>query len=201
MPADDRTRNSRGNGTRLRDEILDAASSLIDSADGAAASLSLRGIAREARISAPSIYSHFSDVAAIEDALLERGFRELDERVTAAIAATSGAEDGLVAGCLAYLGFAAEHRRRYRFLVAADGFAPDAVVTFGRIERALQRCVEAGVSTSVDPHADAFLLWVGMHGMATLDKPNRPELLRLGPLDRPALARTLIRRLARLVGH
>jgi len=195
----DRPRNGRGQGTRLRDEILAAAESLIDSSDPAA-SLSLRGVARAAGISAPSIYSHFSDVGAIEDALLARGFADLDAAVAEAMNAAPLPEQALVAGCLAYLRFAGEHRRRYRFMVAADGFAPDAVATFARIEAALRACVVAGASTSTDPHADAFLLWVGMHGMATLDKPSRPELLRLGPLDRPAMARTLIRRLARLSG-
>jgi len=37
-----------------------------------------------------------------------------------------------------------------------------------------------------------------MHGMATLEKPSRPELRRLGPLDRVALASILARRIARL---
>ena len=56
----------------------------------------------------------------------------------------------------------------------------------------------AGESTSADPHGDAYLLWVALHGMATLEKPARDDYLRLGPLDRAAVVGTLIERLARL---
>ena len=76
--------------------------------------------------------------------------------------------------------------------------APDAIRTFDRIRTALQACVDSGTSTSADPHADAFLVWVGMHGMATLEKPRRADLRQLGPLDRVALTESLARRLAGL---
>jgi len=59
-------------------------------------------------------------------------------------------------------------------------------------------CVQAGISASDDPHTDTWLLWAALHGVATLEKPARPDYLRLGPLDRPAMLETLIRRIARL---
>ena len=64
METPTRTRNPRGSGTRLRDEIIDASIALIDETDDPAA-LTLRGIARQAGITAPSIYRHFADLAAI----------------------------------------------------------------------------------------------------------------------------------------
>ena len=103
-----------------------------------------------------------------------------------------------MAGCLAYVQFGWQHQARYRFMVGAGGFAPDAVRTFARIKTALQASIDDGRSTSQDAHADAFLVWVGMHGMATLEKPRRADLRRLGPLDRLALTETLARRLAGL---
>lgn len=197
MTDQQRTRNVRGHGSRLRGEILAAAESLVDSAE-VTGPLTLRGVAREAGISAPSIYDHFDDVAAIEDAVLKRAFADLDETVAAAVAAAPTPAEALVAGCLAYVTYAWAHRARYRFMIAAGGFAPDAVSTFARIEAALQDCISSQASASTDPHADAFLIWVGMHGMASLEKPDRPELRRLGPLDRAALTETLARRLAKL---
>lgn len=203
MPDVTRSRNQRGQGDRLRNEIINAATALIDVSDqadepGATGSVTLRGIARHAGISAPSVYPHFADLNAIMDAVLSRSFTELDAAVEAAMAGSAAPDTRLVAGCLAYVRYGWEHRSRYRFMIAANGFAPNAVTTFVRIKDALGECVAAGLSTSSDPHSDAFLLWVGMHGMATLEKPDRQELRRLGQLDRTALTERLARRTAGL---
>ena len=83
-------------------------------------------------------------------------------------------------------------------MFAASGYAPDAAATFALVKEAIVNCVQAGISTSDDPHTDTWLLWAALHGVATLEKPARPDYLRLGPLDRPAMLETLIRRIARL---
>ena len=87
---------------------------------------------------------------------------------------------------------------RYRLMFAASGYAPDAVATFTLVQDAITTCVNAGVSASEDPRTDTWLLWAALHGLATLEKPARSGYLRLGPLDRPAMLETLIRRIARL---
>jgi AcrR family transcriptional regulator len=196
MPIE-RSRNDRGQGGRLREEIIAAAMAVIDeSADPSP--LTLRGVARRAGISAPSIYAHFDDVEAVADAALKRGFAELDDAVAQAMAGAPTARDALIDGCLAYVRHGWEHRSRYRFMFAASGFAPDAVRTFARIEDALGTCAAAGSSRSTDPHADAFLVWTAMHGIATLQKPAREDLRRLGPIDRVVAAETLVCRIAGL---
>lgn len=189
-----RTRNARGDGARLRDEILDAATALVDDGD---LPLSLRGVARRAGISAPSIYAHFADLDALVAAMLAQSFRDLEASVAAAT--TGDPAEALRAAGLAYVSFGWAHRDRYRLMFAATGYAPDAVDLFVVVEDLIAACVAAGLSTSTDPHADAFLLWVALHGMATLEKPGRDDYLRLGPLDRPAAVRTLVDRLGRLV--
>jgi AcrR family transcriptional regulator len=193
-----RTRNPRGSGTRLHDEIVAAAIALIDGADDPAA-LTLRGIARQAGITAPSIYSHFPDLAAVIAAVLARSFEELRDAVKAALGDQDDPARALVAAGHAYVRFAWEHPARYRLMFAAAGYAPDAVATFALVEEAIGNCVSAGASTSDDPHTDTWLLWAAFHGAATLEKPARSEYLRLGPLDRPAMLETLTRRIARLV--
>src|ERR687885_534264 len=60
-----RTANPRGAGTRLRDELLDAATRLLD-AGGRDAVLTLRGVAREAGGAAPRVYPHLPDLHAPE---------------------------------------------------------------------------------------------------------------------------------------
>jgi AcrR family transcriptional regulator len=194
-----RSRNRRGEGEKLRESIIAATGSLIDTSDDPR-TLTLRGIARHAGISAPSIYPHFDDLQTILDAVLERSFAELDAVVASAMDRGEAPDGRLMAGCRAYVGYGWAHPLRYRFMVGASGFAPQAITTFLRVEDALRECVETGLSDSQDAHEDTFLLWVGMHGMATLEKPERAQLRRLGALDRPALTDKLARKLAGL-GH
>lgn len=108
------------------------------------------------------------------------------------------ASTALLAGCSAYVRFGWEHPARYRLMFAASGFAPNALETFTLIEETIARCVRAGTSASDDPHRDTFLVWAGLHGIATLEKPARPDYRRLGLVDRPAAVALITRRLARL---
>ena len=197
METSTRARNPRGSGTRLHDEIVDAAIALIDG-PGEPASLTLRGIARQAGITAPSIYPHFPDLAAVTTAVLARSFEELRDAVQAAIGAHDDPAAALIAAGRAYVGFAWDHPARYRLMFDASGYAPDAVATFALVREAIRACADAGVSASDDPQADTWLSWAALHGVATLEKPARSDYLRLGPLDRSALLETLIRRIARL---
>jgi AcrR family transcriptional regulator len=192
-----RRRNARGEGSRLREDIVQAAIALIDGSPRATP-LTLRGVARETGVSAPSIYAHFTDLAALEEAVLAESFRELEASVRSAIEGAADPALALHAAGLAYVRFGWEHPDRYRRMFSASGYAPDAVSVFDVVERMITASVAAGQSTSDDPHGDAFLLWVGMHGMATLEKPARTDYLRLGPLDRAASVGVLISRLARL---
>ena len=192
-----RTRNPRGSGTRLRDEIIDASIALIDeTADPAA--LTLRGIARQTGITAPSIYRHFDDLAAITTAVLAASFDELGDAVQAALDGQHDPAPALIAAGRAYVRFAWEHPARYRLMFAASGYAPNAEAVFALVEGAIRDCVTVGESASDDPRTDTWLLWAALHGVATLEKPALADYLRLGPLDRPALLETLVSRITRL---
>jgi AcrR family transcriptional regulator len=192
-----RTQNPRGRGILLADEIVAAAITLIDESDDPAA-LTLRGIARQAGITAPAIYAHFPDLAAVITGLLAASFQELRDAVQAALDGQDDPVLALVAAGLAYVRFGWEHPARYRLMFAASGYAPDAVAAFMLVKEAITNCVNAGASASDDPQADTWLLWAALHGVATLEKPARSDYLRLGPLDRPAMLETLIRRITRL---
>ena len=60
-PAKARRRNRRGEGDRLREEIITAASQMIGET-GDDSALTLRGVARRLGIAAPSIYRHFTAI-------------------------------------------------------------------------------------------------------------------------------------------
>src|SRR4051794_27860964 len=108
-----RQRNRRGEGERLRVEILDAARRLL--ADHPVEALSQRAVAREVGISPPALYLHFADRRALVWAVLEQLFAELARYTeTAAAAAKDGSP--LRAWCLAYCRYGLENPGHYRLL-------------------------------------------------------------------------------------
>ncbi|MFK3984183.1 TetR/AcrR family transcriptional regulator [Micromonospora sp. NPDC050397] len=117
-PTTRRARNRRGEGDLLRDEILSAAERLVNQ-DGSSDGLTLRAIAREAGISAPSIYAHFADREAVLDAVLDAGFERLHRTLTDRVGTVDGSTDPvrrLLAGCRGYVDFAMDEPAAYRLL-------------------------------------------------------------------------------------
>jgi AcrR family transcriptional regulator len=181
-----RQRNARGQGARLTEDIVSGAIALIDRA-GTQEAVTLRAVAREIGIAAPSIYAHFPGREAIVMAVVTRVFDELTEAITRGVA--SAGQDPvsrLVAGCEAYVAFGLEHPERYGVLFSERRIAtvdyckpvpigPDGmpVLEFGAESFALlvtsiEDCVRAGISASTDIVADATAVWVAMHGTITL---------------------------------
>lgn len=89
-----RARNQRGQGTLLREEILAAADRLLASGVDEAA-ISLRAIAREAGVAAPSIYEHFANKQEILAQLLVRSYTDLVDRIRAAVQDATPDPDGV----------------------------------------------------------------------------------------------------------
>ena len=83
--------------------------------------MTLRSVAREVGIAAPSIYTHFADRDAIRWAVVERVFAELARRIEQG-RDSSGDDpvDQLVGGAEAYVDFGLEHPARYRVLFASE---------------------------------------------------------------------------------
>ncbi len=174
-----RERNRRGEGARLRDEILAGATELLERT-GSEEAVTLRAVARQVGISAPSIYSHFADREAIVTAIVDDAFSDFNAAIRAASdAALQAGPDPLArlrAGCAAYLRFAAERPNRYRLLferrdLIGDDSGPIPVIRtegFGLLVASLQGCIDAGISASDDPVRDATAIWVALHGFATL---------------------------------
>lgn len=187
-------RNARGQGNRLADDIVRGALALIERT-GSDDAVTLRAVAREVGIAAPSIYAHFADREAIIMAAVVRIFDELADAIDkGATAAGSDPVDVLLAGCQAYLEFGLAHPARYRLLFSPRGLAPEdyckpvpigpdssPVLEFGAeafslLVQAIQDCVAAGASASTDVVSDATAVWVALHGTVTLRTalPNFP---------------------------
>jgi AcrR family transcriptional regulator len=181
-----RERNPRGEGARLRQDILDAASEILETT-GSPDAITLRAVARAVGIAAPSIYAHFPDREAILDQLCADGFVEFRATLVAAIAPFSDPVERLLAGCRAYLRYAAEHPRRYRALFEhADlgtrqrpvdpASLAQGTATLNVLVEGIADCSRAGLSASQNHFADAVAVWVALHGLATLlaETPSFP---------------------------
>jgi AcrR family transcriptional regulator len=170
-----RERNRRGEGGRLRADILAGATELLERT-GSEEAVTLRAVARQVGISAPSIYPHFPDREAIVDAIVDDAFADFNAAIAGAIDAGSGPLARLRAGCAAYLRFAEERPNRYKLLFErqvvsdAPGQAAPAIriKSFEALVRCVQDCIDAGISASADAQLDSKAIWFGMHGYATL---------------------------------
>jgi AcrR family transcriptional regulator len=176
--------NPRGAGGVLRAEIVEAATRLVQG--GAESSgITLRGVAREAGVTAPSIYAHFDNLDAVMDAVIDRAFAELSTTLENARAVHEDPVARLRALCRAYASFAVANPRLYALLFDRDQvpslrkaesgeLVPKSVDTmpgahaFGLLVHAIGACVAAGESTSADPLRDAMLLWTALHGYVSL---------------------------------
>jgi len=113
-----RQRNPRGEGARLRLEIIEAAMRILDRAP--ASELSLRTVAREAGVAAPSVYAHFANAEAMMAEIVRECWRQLGEEMSARAQESAGpsAFDTLKAQMSAYVRYAMERRSRYQLLFA-----------------------------------------------------------------------------------
>jgi AcrR family transcriptional regulator len=180
-----RTPNRRGEGARLRGEIVAAARRLLEQS-GNEDALTLRAVAREAGIAAPSIYPHFPDRDAILDAVVAEAFGALHEAVRTAAAAEPDPARRLMSVCRAYLEFAERQPARYRVLfgrsrAAATETTPRPVTelggagAFGVLVDAVDAVRARAASRETAPGGpapdvlvDATALWAGLHGFAAL---------------------------------
>jgi AcrR family transcriptional regulator len=174
-----RARNRRGEGGRLREDIVAAAVELLDET-GDERAITLRSVARRVGIAAPSIYPHFPDQPAIMLAVVRREFAELERMLLSAVEkAGNNPRKRLFAICDTYLAFAQSHPERYRTMFGGlwmpnlgDSSLTETDLstlgseTMGVLVDALGACVAAGQATSTDPFADAVALWLGLHGLA-----------------------------------
>ncbi|MFF5564463.1 TetR/AcrR family transcriptional regulator [Streptomyces sp. NPDC012623] len=174
-----RARNRRGEGGRLREDIVAAAVALLDEA-GDERAITLRSVARRVGIAAPSIYPHFPDQPAIMLAVVQREFAELRDSLRAAVEkAGADPRKRLYAVCGTYLDYAGAHPERYRTMFGGlwmpdlDGsslteadLAALGDETMRILVDALAACAADGQSASTDPPSDAVALWLGLHGLA-----------------------------------
>jgi AcrR family transcriptional regulator len=151
----------------LRGELLAAARRLLDAA-GSDAGVTLRGVAREAAVAAPSIYNHFPR---LDDLLLALAGRELDDLAGAIARALHRSRrlappDRLHAACRAYVRWGLDHPGRYAVAVTRAPALP------ARPPNPLLQVLPALLAElDLAPAATrsaAIAIWTGLHGVVGL---------------------------------
>ncbi|MET0150539.1 MAG: TetR/AcrR family transcriptional regulator [Acidimicrobiales bacterium] len=129
MKAVTRERNPRGQGERLRVDLIDAAVDLI-AETGSVDGVSLRAAAKRAGVSPMAVYNHFAD----KDALLVAAVEHCWDEFQAAIAVTLDEPETsarLRAAGDAYVRFALEHPGRYAVMFSGTRNLPERAVPIG----------------------------------------------------------------------
>jgi AcrR family transcriptional regulator len=177
MAASTRRRNQRGHGALLRDEILAAATRLIDTAQNEA-EVSLRGIAREAGIAAPSVYAHFADRDEVLLAVAEAGWKQVCDEIAEASKPGTTPRERLILGCKAYVSFAERHPLRYALMTQSADIPPAARQALETVTRGLLACRSRAPQSppSRTAHRIAASLSVAVHGVAMLHRSDSPHL-------------------------
>ncbi|MDQ1701263.1 MAG: hypothetical protein QOF57_515 [Frankiaceae bacterium] len=180
-----RRRARRGEGDRLREDILQATIELL-SASGDMNAVSIRAVAKRVGVTPPSIYLHFPDKRALLDAACEPIFAELERHFDEACAGVSDPVEQLRRIGIAYVRFALDNREPFRivFMTQCDveGSAGmtradlETQTAFRRVIRAVVEAQAAGVLGPTDAGLAAMRLWIAAHGAATLliSKPYFP---------------------------
>lgn len=169
--------NPRGQGERLRTDIIRTATLMLDVlADDQA--LSLRAVAREVGIAATSVYLHFADRDALVIATLEHCHSDMMQAMAVAEDTAADPGEALRARTLLVGNWAQEHAGLYKVLHESTinqrvelRFKQDFKESF---VAAVQRCVDAGLATQRDARAGAMDLMAAVHGSVSM-RINRCE--------------------------
>jgi AcrR family transcriptional regulator len=190
-PAPARRRNRRGEGDRLREEIITAASQIIGET-GDDTALTLRGVARRLGIAAPSIYRHFTDVDGLKMAVVQRSFAEFARARDVATPDSGDPAAALLARCRAYTAFALANPGPYRYLFSQHAPTGDparplpGLPVFQALAESISRCQLAGLALAGDdPQWLAAQVWAALHGLVLL-RLNAPGFPWPGPLEQMA---------------
>ena len=174
-----RERAPRGEGDRLREQLLEAATDLVHEAGGAER-LSIRQVTKRAGVSPMALYLHFASLDELVAALIDHGFVRFREVLHAAAEAAGDVSprERLGAIGVAYLRFAREEPALYGVIFgpnhprdeagSVSGESGVGMEAFQDLVDAIIACQDAGQARAGDPRELGIGVWSTMHGFATL---------------------------------
>jgi AcrR family transcriptional regulator len=170
-----RERARRGDGDRLRTEILEAAEYLL-ARYGHDDAVSIRAVANRVGCTPPAIYLHFTDKTQMLFEVCARRFNQMTELIDEAVRDIEDPIEALHAGSNAYIAFGLDHPEHYRIL-----FMQKAILTpeqwkdlrlsntsgFNGLETRVEAAVALGAIHG-DSHQIAMAMWQLSHGIVSL---------------------------------
>jgi AcrR family transcriptional regulator len=179
----DRRQSRRGEGSRLREEILVAAEALLLET-GSEDEVSIRAVADRVGVTPPSIYRHFPDKGTLLFDVCDRQFQRFHEYLEAKRSGHADPLEAVKAIGRAYIEFGLTYPEHYRIMfMGRSDLTPeqyeDHVLaeheSFMALVGSVQECVDAG-RIRTDAMEAAVLLWTATHGVTSLliAKPNFP---------------------------
>jgi AcrR family transcriptional regulator len=170
-------RAKRGEGDRLRDEILDATETLlIDTPD--AERISVRAVADAVGRTPPSIYLHFSTKDELIQAVCERQFEAMTTVFEQALVGVEDPVEQIRVMARSYVQFALDHPEQYRILFMSglakrSGDVHDLAdlkmtACFGLLVESITTAIDTGAFVPGDAGLVALAMWASVHGVASL---------------------------------
>jgi AcrR family transcriptional regulator len=145
------------------DAILETALEILER-DGPDA-LSMRNLADALEIKAPSLYRHFADRSALEDAIADEGARLLRDALEEVSGSTNPTE-AVQSAANAHLEFARSRPALYNLLTTRpQPSTGNAKALWNVVLRLI-----GGVTGNLDDTAGAVALWSFLHGYASLER-------------------------------
>jgi AcrR family transcriptional regulator len=182
-----RPRAKRGEGDKLREEILVAASELL-AKSGDEEAVSIRAVAHAVGVTPPSIYLHFADKDELLFAVCTLQFRTMGEYQERAVEGVDDPSEQLFRRALAYVQFGIDHPEHYRLLFMSHRATPvpeheDAALQqasgFTQLVGNVHALLAAGLIAEEDPLVVASGLWALVHGVTAL-AITQPAITELG---------------------
>jgi AcrR family transcriptional regulator len=178
-----RTRSKKGEGDRLRAEILEAAEDLLLET-GSEDEVSIRAVADRVGVTPPSIYRHFADKGTLLFEVCDRQFGRFHEYLDAKRSGHADPVEAVKAIGRAYVEFGLTYPEHYRIMfMGRSDLTPEQYqdhvlaeqAAFMALVGAVQECVDAG-RLARDAFETATIMWTTVHGVTSLliAKPNFP---------------------------
>jgi AcrR family transcriptional regulator len=174
-----RLRNRRGEGTRLREDLIAAARELLSGAESES-DVSIRKVTRAVDVTPQALYLQFETLDELLFAVYSAEFTELRSALEAVTSGLAPGPAALRAMCHAYVTFAAEHPSQYRLMMSVRGRVhedwdptklPGAPVIMLLNEAIAASALDPEGALSLD--AAVTLLWATLHGIVSL-RDSRP---------------------------
>jgi AcrR family transcriptional regulator len=173
-----RPRNPRGEGNRLREQLLEATTEILNEV-GDASRVSVRAIARRAGVSPTALYLQFPDRDSLVAAAVDAGFETFNTELNAAADFPGTPGERLMAMGRAYLAFSELRPAMYAILFSARRPLVDKAPEgdrdqsfYGLVALLRLRTPELAEEPA---HDLAILIWSSLHGYAML-RTVRPHM-------------------------